>query len=142
MKTELDPLEHYRLLCTVLLKESSMVEFHFGVLSDRALDPPRLIMRITPTEIQFGDRAGEQQPFVVTERVASHHGNNDPIPVVIERQRNEWRIFVDSQLMHSIPHRGERIRHQFSILVADGPAWFANVGVEELVEPVAPAQDE
>ena len=99
-------------------------------------------MRITPTEIQFGNRPGEQQPLVVTQRVASDYANNDPIPVVIERQRKEWRIFVDSQLMHAIPHEGERIRHQFLILIADGPAWFANVGVVELAEPVAPVQEQ
>ncbi len=126
------PFSNYRLLVTVRLHEATAVELQFGVDSSSA----RHVLRLTLDRVALGRRAEDRAPFQPFADATPFEIGADRLhELKLERQATEWRVFVDETPVGTIPLSQQRELPEFRLAAEGGPAWFADVAVEELAEP-------
>jgi len=124
------PLEHYRLLATVRLHEAAAVELQF----DFGLSDQRHALRLTLDRVALGRYGASRTPFEPLAPAQSFSVGTDQLhELKLERQSTEWRVFVDDVLAGTIPLASQRELPEFRLVAEGGPAWFADMAVEELV---------
>ncbi|MBC8116431.1 MAG: serine/threonine protein kinase [Candidatus Saccharimonas sp.] len=123
------PIPNYRLLVTVRLHEASAVEMQFNVDSTGR----RHALRLTLDRIAVGRRASGRSPLEPIEPAKPFEIGADRLhELKLERQAAEWRVFVDDVLAGTVPLAPQRELPEFRLVAEGGPAWFADMAVEEL----------
>ena len=123
-------IPNYRLLVTVRLHEASAVEMQFNV------NPigQRHALRLTLDRIAVGRRAGGRVPLEPLAPAKPFEIGADRLhELKLERQAAEWRVFVDDVLAGTVPLARQRELPEFRLVAEGGPAWFADMTVEELI---------
>ena len=123
------PIPNYRLLVTVRLHEASAVEMQFNVDSTGQ----RHALRLTLDRIAVGRRASDRSPLEPIEPAKAFEIGADRLhELKLERQATEWRVFVDDIPAGTVPFAPQRELPEFRLVAEGGPAWFADMVVEEL----------
>ena len=123
------PLSNYRLLVTVRLHAATAVELHFDVKPSGQ----RHVLQLTQNQIAIGLRAAARIPFEPLAPAQSRQIGADQLhELKLERQASEWRVFVDDVLAGTIPLAPQRELPEFRLVAEGGPAWFADMVVDEL----------
>ncbi len=123
------PIPHYRLLFTARLHEATAVELQFNIDSTGG----RHALRLTFDRIAVGRRAEGRSPLEPLAPAKPFAIGPDRLhELKLERQAAEWRIFVDDALAGTVPLATERELPEFRLVAEGGPAWFADMVVEEL----------
>lgn len=128
------PLENYELLFFIQLHQATAVELHFGIEAGQNRNGPRSILRVTPEQVILTGRPNDRGPL--SERSTSskiNQVNNQYHVVELEYQHGHWWVFFDEQLVGSVSSQGKSILPEIRLSVEGGPAWFADLQVEELV---------
>ena len=124
------PIPNYRLLLTVRLHEASAVEMQFNIDSTGQ----RHALRLTLDRVAVGRRANSRSPLEPLAPAKPFEIGADHLhELKLERQATEWRVFVDDVLAGTIPLAAQRELPEFRLVAEGGPAWFADMAVEELV---------
>ncbi len=127
--------EHYRLTSMVRLNQAAEVELHFGAVS-ASVNAARYALRFTPAGVQLGQYASDSEQF-------SSIGQVRPLPrgpqnfyvVHLERQAENWWVFVEEQLLQVVPHLDDESQFPaLRISVTAGPAWFSDLLLEQLTD--------
>ena len=123
------PIPNYRLLTTVRLHEASAVELQFNIDSTGQ----RHALRLTFDRVAVGRRTeGRSSLEPLTPAKPFEIGADRLHELKLERQATEWRVFVDDVLAETIPLASQRELPEFRLVAEGGPAWFADMAVEEL----------
>ncbi len=123
------PIPNYRLLVTVRLHEASAVELQFDIDSTGR----RHALRLTLDRVAVGLRAEGRSPLEPLAPAKSFEIGADRLhELKLERQATEWRVFVDDVLAGTVPLAPQRELPEFRLVAEGGPAWFADMVVEEL----------
>ncbi len=127
-------LVFYRLTIAARLHGASAIELHFNVGKTGA----RHVARLTLDRVALGHRAdaravfeplGDARPFEVgAERLHE---------IRLERDVSLWRLFIDDTPAGKIPVADHPDLPEFRLVAEGGPAWFGDMFVEELAEPVS-----
>ena len=123
------PIPHYRLLVTARLHEASAVELQFNLNSTGG----RHALRLTFDRVAVGRRADGRSPLEPLAPAKPFEIGPDRLhELKLERQATEWRVFVDDTLAGTVPLATQRELSEFRLVAEGGPAWFADMVVEEL----------
>ena len=135
------PLKHYELSLAVRLHQASAVELHFGLLSQADDNPPRPVLRVEHRVAALTHRAGDRDnsKHVGVSVTLPVTNNDQPRIVRLRRDATDWIATVDGQRIGTLKIAGPAEFAEFRLSVADGPAWFSDIEVEELIEPQASA---
>jgi eukaryotic-like serine/threonine-protein kinase len=124
------PIPNYRVLVTVRLHEASAVEMQFNIDSTG----PRQTLRLTLDRVSVGRRAASNSPLEPLAPAKPFEIGADRLhELKLERQALEWRVFVDDVLVGTVPLAAQRELPEFRLVAEGGPAWFADMVVEELI---------
>jgi serine/threonine protein kinase len=127
------PLEYYCVDTTARLNQAEAIEVHFGFSSASSNREP-LALRITRDEAAIGrsstrgefSRRGPSRPLDSTKKL--HHA------VTLERRSDYWWVILDSELLGRAKLRRNHLpRIRIKVEGEDGPAWFGDMYVKELV---------
>ncbi len=136
------PLSHFELSLAVRLHRASAIEIHFGMMAADGDNPPRSSIRLEGQSSWFTHRPadrGPSQPVTKPVRLPSSADDQSRL-VRLRRDATHWFASVDGQSVGTMPLAGPPELSEFRLSVDDGPAWFSDIEVEELVEPKAPSK--
>jgi len=131
------PIGSYRLRSTVNLQQARAVEIQFDIVAS-ASHERKLALRMTPEGAQLLRYSSATESVEYLTRVIPYNqptsGYQD---ITVERQRGYWFVSVGEKRIGAEPVSTETPLSEFRLAVEGGPAWFANLQVEELVSPDA-----
>lgn len=128
-------LAHYRLTIAARLHQASAVELQFNVDKAGARD----VVRLTLDRITFGHRSASRATLEPRgEPKAFEVGADQLHEIRLERDVARWRIIIDDSLVESLEAPDRSDLPEFRLVAEGGPAWFADMFVEELAEPAPP----
>lgn len=134
------PLENYKLLLFVRLNQATAVELYFGIESDSKGKGPRSILRVTPEQVILTQRRSPSSelstPVNIQNAADQYH------VVELEYQHNHWWIIFDEKLIGTVNSQQKTILPEIRLAVEGGPAWFADLQIEELVPASNTAEPE
>lgn len=133
------PLKSFEVSLAVRLHQATAVEIHFGLSARHGDNPPRPGLRLEHSTAGFVFRSGDRDhsaPFHSSVSLPAIK-NDQPRIVRVRRDVTHWFVIVDGQNVGSLEHFGSEELAEFRLSVEGGPAWFSDIEVEELVEPVA-----
>lgn len=141
LRTDLNqprPLENYKLLLFVRLHQATAIELHFGIETDPNRNGPRSVLRLTPEHVVLTQRPNDRgllselsAPVNIDNPMNQYH------VVELEFQHGNWWVFFDERLIGTVNSQRKSILPEIRLSVEGGPAWFADLQIEELV----PAND-
>ena len=131
------PLMNYELSLAVRLHQAIAVELHFGLLSQPNDNPPRPVLRVEHGAAALAHRAGDRDnsKHVGVSVTLPATNNDQPRIIRLRRDATHWIAIVDGQQIGTLKLAGPAELAEFRLSVEEGPAWFSDVEVEELVEP-------
>lgn len=131
------PLKNFEVSLAVRLHQATAVEIHFGLSARQGDNPPRPGIRLEHGTAGFVFRSGDRDnsaPFHSSVSLPTIN-NEQPRVVRFRRDVTHWFVIVDGQNVGSLEQFGPEELAEFRLFVEDGPAWFSDIEVEELVEP-------
>ena len=136
------PLSHFELSLAVRLHQASAVEIHFGIIATAGDNLPRPTIRLADQSAWLTHRTADRGPSQpVTKPVTlSSTAADQPRIIRLRRDATHWFASVDGQPIGTIPLAGPAEISEFRLSVEDGPAWFSDIEVEELIDPQAPGK--
>lgn len=135
------PLKNYELSLAVRLHQASAVELHFGMLSQADDNLPRPVLRVEHGVAALTHRAGDRDnsKHVGVSVTLPVTNNDQPRIIRLRRDATHWIATIDGQRIGTFQIAGPAEFAEFRLSVVDGPAWFSDIEVEELIEPQASA---
>lgn len=133
------PLKHFEVSLAVKLHQATAVEIHFGLFARPDDNPPRPGIRLEHSTAGIVFRSGDRDtsaPFHSSVTLPAIN-NEQPRIVRLRRDATHWFATVDSQSVGSLEQFSPDELAEFRLSVENGPAWFSDIEVEELVEPPA-----
>lgn len=131
------PLKNFEVSLAVRLHQATAIEVHFGLSVRQGDNPPRPGLRLEHSTAGFVFRSGDRDnsaPFHSSVSLPAIN-NEQPRIVRLRRDVTHWFVIVDGQNVGSLEQFGPDELAEFRLSVEDGPAWFSDIEVEELVEP-------
>ncbi len=131
------PLKNFELTLAVRLHQATAIEIHFGLMARHGDNPPRPGIRLEHGAVGIVLRSADRDnsaPFHSSVPLPAIT-NDQPRIIRLRRDATYWFATVDGQNAGSLEQRGSDELAEFRLCVADGPAWFSDIEVEELVEP-------
>ncbi|MCH9724212.1 MAG: serine/threonine protein kinase [Planctomycetes bacterium] len=131
------PLKNYKLLLFVRLHDATAVELHFGIAADQNRNGIRSVLRVTPEHVVLATKPNDRGSLSeVTAPVVINNPNGQYHVVELEHQHGHWWIFFDDQLIGTVHSQENAILPEIRLAVEGGPAWFADLQVDELVPAI------
>ncbi len=128
------PLHNYQLHLFVRLHEATAVELQFGISSQKNQSKELSALRVTSKQVTLGHRTGENSLFEPVSQAVKLNVKQDKLHVIqLEFQHDTWWVLFDDRLIGTIRSQSNRHLPEFRLLVEDGPAWFSDLAVEELI---------
>ena len=131
------PLKNFELSLAVRLHQATAIEIHFGLLAGHGDNSPRPGIRLEHGTVGIVLRSADRDhsaPFHSSVPLPAIT-NDQPRIVRLRRDATHWLATVDGQNAGNLEQRGSDELAEFRLCVEDGPAWFSDIEVEELVEP-------
>lgn len=131
------PLRNFEVSLAVRLHQATAVEIHFGLSARHGDNPPRPGLRLEHGTAGIVFRSGDRDHSAPFHSSVSLPAINNEQPRVVRFRRDvtHWFVIVDGQNVGSLDPSGSDELAEFRLSVEDGPAWFSDIEVEELVEP-------
>jgi eukaryotic-like serine/threonine-protein kinase len=136
------PLLGFRLLALASLRTATAIELQFGLNPTQPVNTAnRYVLRMSESRIQLGQRASDAGPLDKLLRETESTVPRDvPVEWKLERQADEWLVFVDGNLLAAIPDSADS--QPVFLFAAERPAgqpdalaWFSDIELEELAPP-------
>ena len=129
------PLLHFAISLAARLHQANAVEVHFGLLRESGDNGPRLALRVEKETAWLAARSadrGSSEPRTTPLPLPAITSTEQPRILRVFRDATHWFVFVDDQLIGTLPLSGPPELAEFRLLAEGGPAWFSDVEVEEL----------
>ena len=127
--------EFYRMAFSLRSHEATAIGLHFALQPVDGLDGERDVVRLTADGILIGTQAADNTPLQTLSEFPLPAPWKQSHSIELERQPAGWFVKVDDQLVTTRAHRSGGELPEFRLSVADGPAWFSDLFLEEL-QPV------
>ena len=132
------PLLHFAISLATRLHQAHAVEVHFGLLRDAGDNSPRLALRVEKETAWLAARSadrGSSEPRTVPIPLSAATSADQHRVLRLFRDATHWFVFVDDQLVGTLPLSGPPELAEFRLFAESGPAWFSDIEVEELAVP-------
>lgn len=132
-------LKHFEVSLAVRLHQATAVEIHFGLFARPDENPPRPGIRLENNTAGIVFRSADRDKSAPLHSSVTLPAINHEQPRIIRLRRDatHWFATVDGLSVGSLGQFGPGELAEFRLSVEDGPAWFSDIEVEELVEPPA-----
>jgi serine/threonine protein kinase len=130
---EVLPLRYYRLVAFVELRDAQSAELHFGFAPVEGRNGLRYVVRIFGTQVELGERGGDDAPFHGIEPAHPLSGEAGAQHVFLaERLPTGWFVTVDDVSLKALPLHHEFELPEFRLAAQGSAAWFSDIEVAEL----------
>lgn len=129
------PLLHFAISLAARLHQANAVEVHFGLLLESSDNGPRLALRLEKETAWLAARSadrGTSEPRTTPIPLSTAASADQPRVLRLFREATHWFVFVDDQLVGTLPLSGSPELAEFRLFAEGDPAWFSDVEVEEL----------
>lgn len=135
------PLEHFEVTLAVRLHQATAVEIHFSLFARPDDNPPRPGIRLEHNTAGIVFRSADRDASAPLHSSVTLPAINHEQPRVVRLRRDatHWFATVDGQSVGSLKQFGPGEIAEIRLSVVDGPAWFSDIEVEELIEPPVPS---
>ena len=127
------PIPFYELNFNVWLKDATAIEVQFGIEATGELDSRRSLLRLTLNSAMLAYRDCDNCELKESsQQLIGKFPPDRPHAIRLERRAFLWRAYVNDELIGTLPVERKPQLAEIRLAVEDGPAWFADIEVQEM----------